>query len=184
MSSNDILYDIWQSYLASIDCFKIAVRSVNREEYHLLSNTDFLTTPSEKVNELIKKSRSNADDYVILSLWAVFERKLFEYIQRLSKKISDGDESEFKKKVQIKMEYEIEYWKIDAILDLFKVVVKPELIGRAKEIKKYRDWVAHRSPNKQAPPNVMPKTAYDILSGIMKCIESHPELKYAKDAIN
>ena len=183
MSSDNILFDIWQSYQATVDCFKIAGRSVNREEYHLLSRTNFLSTPSEKADELIRKSRSDADDYVILSLWAVFERKLFEYLQRISKNISESNRSDFNKKVQNKIENEIEYWKLDAILDLFKVVVNPELIGNAKQVKRYRDWVAHRNPNKGAPANVPPKTAYEILSNIIECIERYPELEDTRGTV-
>ncbi|TYT74474.1 hypothetical protein FIM25_09990 [Desulfobotulus mexicanus] len=72
--SNNVLDNIWQSYQATIDCFKIAGRSVKREEYQFLAKTNFIGTSPEKVDELIRKSRSDADDYVILSLWAVFER--------------------------------------------------------------------------------------------------------------
>jgi hypothetical protein len=181
MSSNNILQNIWQSYQATVDCFKIAGRSINREEYHLLNRTNFVGTPLDKADELIRKSRSDADDFVILSLWAVFERKLFEYLQRISKKVSKNNESDFNKKVQIKIENEIEYWKSDAILDLFKVVVSPELIGNAKQVKRYRDWVAHRNPNKGTPANVPPGTAYKILSSIIECIETHPDLEDARE---
>lgn len=181
MSSNNILHNIWQSYQATVDCFKIAGRSVNREKYQLLNRTNFIGTPPEKADELIRKSRSDADDYVILSLWAVFERKLFEYLQRISKKIADSNESNFNKELQNKIEDEIEYWKLDAILDLFKVVVSPELIGNAKQVKRYRDWLAHRNPKKGAPANVPPKTAYEILSRIIDCIETHPDLEDARE---
>lgn len=181
MSSNNILQNIWHSYQATIDCFKIAGRSINREEYHLLNRTNFIGTPPGNADELIRKSRSDADDHVILSLWVVFERKLFEYLERISKKISQNNESEFYKKVQIKIEDEIEYWKLDAILDLFKAVVSPELIGNAKQVKKYRDWVAHRNPNKGAPANVPPRTAYEILSSIIECIETHPDLEDVRE---
>ncbi len=60
----------------------------------------------------------------------------------------------------------IEYWKIDEILDVLKVIIDPDLIGQAKQIKKYRDWVAHRNIKKKSPPNVVPERAYSVLAEI------------------
>ena len=177
MSSSNILDDIWQSYQATVDCFKIAGRSVKRKEHRLLSGTNYQSKPFEESDKLIDKIRSDADDYVILSLWAVFERKLLEYLQRLSKEISEKKGSDFNKKVQNKIENEIEYWKLNDILDLFKVVVDPELIGNAKQVKRYRDWIVHRNLKKGKPDIVSPIKAYEILSDIIERLEGHPELQ-------
>ncbi len=84
-------------------------------------------------------------------------------------------QSEFNQKIHQKLEHEIEYWKIDDILNLFKVVIDPDLIGQAKQIKQYRDWVAHRNIGKGAPPNVTPKKAYEIISEILNKLEKHPD---------
>jgi len=47
---------------------------------------------------------------------------------------------------------EIDYWKPEDILDLLKHSLfkgDEQQIGRAKEVLKYRDWVAHgKNPNK------------------------------------
>lgn len=42
MSSTNILDDIWTIYQTTKDCLKIASRSVNKGEYHLLNKTDFV----------------------------------------------------------------------------------------------------------------------------------------------
>ncbi len=77
-----------------------------------------------------------------------------------------------------KVENEMEYWKSDDVLDLFKSVVNSDLIGNAKQVKKYRDWIAHKNPKKGPPSNVPPQTAYRILSEIITVVEQqHPELK-------
>ncbi len=75
----------------------------------------------------------------------------------------------------------MEYWKANDILDLFKVVLNPELIGRAKQVKKYRDWVAHRNPKKGQPTNVPPKSAFKILSCVIEQIETHAEFQHDTD---
>ncbi len=68
MSADDILRDIWQSYRATVDCFKIAGRSIARNEYRLFDNTEFQYKLSDEVQDAIRKSRSAADDYAILAL--------------------------------------------------------------------------------------------------------------------
>ncbi len=50
------------------------------------------------------------------------------------------------------------------------------LLGQAKQIKQYRDWVAHRNVSKAVPANVPPKKAYEILSEILWRLENHPDI--------
>jgi hypothetical protein len=43
------------------------------------------------------------------------------------------------------------------------------LIGQAKQILEYRDWIAHgRNPDKYPSANITPKFAYNTLSEIVK----------------
>jgi len=62
---------------------------------------------------------------------------------------------------------EIDYWKPEDILDLLKHSLfkgDEQQIGRAKEVLKYRDWVAHgKNPNKMPSSTITPKLAYDRL---------------------
>ena len=55
-------------------------------------------------------------------------------------------------------------WKIEDVLDLFKRDIDAQLIGDAKNIKKHRDWIAHRNPRRPSPGAVTPAFAYKILS--------------------
>ena len=41
--------------------------------------------------------------------------------------------------------------------------------------------LSHRNPKKGAPANVPPKTAYEILSSVIECIETHPDLENARE---
>ena len=71
-----------------------------------------------------------------------------------------------KKNLNIKYQ-EIDYWKPEDILDLLKLSLfkgNEQQIGRAKEVLKYRDWVAHgKNPNKLPSSTITPKLAYDRL---------------------
>ncbi len=74
MGSETPLDQIWESYQVMCDCLKIAQRGVSRKDMHLLNRTNFWTSPEEQAIQQIKKGRSDANDYVILSLWAAFEK--------------------------------------------------------------------------------------------------------------
>ncbi len=177
MSSANILEPVWDSYLTTSDCLKVASRSLEKGEFHLMSKTKFVSSPVDAAKQMIKESQTSIDNFVIVSLWAVFERKLLEYVQAEGRKLLQNIPSKFNAQIHKKVENEMEYWRTDDILDLFKTVVSTELIGNAKQVKKYRDWIAHKNPKKGLPPNVPPQTAYRILSDIIEAVEQHPELK-------
>jgi hypothetical protein len=176
MNSDKLLDEIWEAYQTTIDCLKIARRSVDKCEDHLLNRTNFVGLLPDAAGRLIESSRSGVDDYVILSLWAAFERTIHHYIQDECSKILDNNGTSFNKNIHSKIDQEVEYWGIDDTLDIFKAIVGPELIGNAKQIKKYRDWIAHRNPKKGPPANVLPVRAYKVLSDILSCLEQHPDL--------
>jgi len=175
MSSENPLGQIWDSYQVICDCLKIAQRGISKRDVSLLNRTNFLTNSEEESKNLVKKSRNDADDYAILSLWAAFERTIMEYLQIQGRRILISPRSEFNQKFHKKVEHEIEYWKIDDILNIFKVVIDPDIIGQAKQIKQYRDWVAHRNISKGKPPAITPQKAYEIISKILKKLEEHPD---------
>jgi hypothetical protein len=175
---SDTLLDfdnIWQTYQVTCDCLKVAQRSVLKKDLRLLSKTQLITMSEEQAGDWISKSRSDSSDYIILSLWAVFERIMIGYLQEQGKKILDDPPSGFNKKVYDKIESEIEYWRIGDILDIFKGAIDSHLIGNVKQIKAYRDWIAHHNIKKGAPENFPPHAAYEILSEVITQLKNHPE---------
>ena len=172
---------IWQAYQVTQDCLKIAQRSVAKEEIRLLDKTSFLTVSKDEAQNRIQHSHTDADDFVILSLWVKFERMLLDYVRSQGRKMLDQSPSEFTQKVHQRIEQEIEYWKTDAMLDLFKGILDANLIGQAKQIKRYRDWVAHRNIHKSMPPNVPPLKAYQILSEILDSLGKQPDFACAAE---
>ncbi|MEW6235905.1 MAG: hypothetical protein AB1656_11000 [Candidatus Omnitrophota bacterium] len=172
MSSKNVLDPIWRSYKTTIDCLKIAERVLENENISLKEKTKFAEWEKEEAEDRIYESRTFADDHVIVSLWAVFERKLLDYLQKEGNRLLLGAATNFSLQVHRKIESEMEYWKSDDILNIFKTVVDPDLIGNAKQVKKYRDWIAHKNPNKNAPSNISPLGAYEILKKIIMDLES------------
>ena len=179
MSSANLLDPIWTSYSTTVDSLKVTLRILEKGKNHLLNNTNFLYSPVDAAKQRVRDSQRDADNFVIVSLWAEFERKLLEYVQLEGKRLLRTPPTKFNTEVHKKVEDTIEYWRTDDMLDLFKSVVGGNLIGNAKNIKKYRDWIAHKNPRKGAPSNVPPQTAYKILSCIIGLIEQHANLTQA-----
>lgn len=166
MSAADALDTIWQSYIDTIDCLKVASRCISTGRIEHLDKTGFIQTSKPEAEKKISASRKNADEFLILSLWAVFERSLFFHLQKESDRILQSAQTKLTLGIHEKIKDEIEYWRVDDVLDLFKTHIDPNLIGNAKQVKKYRDWVAHRNPNKLPTTNVPPHMAYKVLSEI------------------
>ena len=73
---------------------------------------------------------------------------------------------------------EVEYWKPEDMLDIIKKSVFAEssknqqLVGLAKQILDYRNWIAHgKNPdNKQSVVNIIPSTVYNTLNEIITLV--------------
>lgn len=172
MKASDALNNAWHTYQVTRDCLQIASRSIESENLNFLKSTSFINSPIDKCKQDIMESRNNANDYVILSLWIIFERNLLEYCLIENEKSLNNNLNPLSKKISEKISNDIEYWRIDDVLDIFKSLVDPNLIGQAKQIKKYRDWIAHKNLKKPRPQSITPEMAHSVLLKITQIIES------------
>ncbi len=128
---------------------------------------DILTSSGLYVDEL--------EDLAILALWARFEKYLRSYFQSKTSCIAALRPTVICSNINSQLNKEIEYWKMNDILDVLKDAnngVDPNLIGQAKQIKQYRDWVAHGRPSKKSySASVTLQNSYITLSAIIKEIE-------------
>lgn len=178
MPINHSLDGIWQAYKTTLDCLKIAKRSIAKNDPCLLAKTNFMGAVKDEAEQQIEQSWANADDYVILSLWTAFERILLVYVQEENQRMLTETATCFTHSIQQKIADDTEYWRIDDVLDFFKTAISSDLIGQAKQVKRYRDWVAHRNEKKATPANVTPKMAYDILTEIIRQLTEHEYFQY------
>lgn len=161
---------IWRLYRVTKDCLKVAQRAVVRADVRFLEGTDFVReSPSDTIRQ-IGQSRSDSDDFVILSLWAAFERVTLSF-QR-GRKLLEARPASLAGRLYAKYERDVEYWRAEDVLDVFKENIDGALLGNAKRIKKYRDWVAHRNLRKPPPEDVTPEFACGVLSEILTQVEA------------
>ena len=171
MKTDNQLDQIWQTYRTTMDCLKIAGKTIKSGKLQLLTETRFAGSSAKKSAVWLKDSQMASNDFVILNLWVAFERIVIGYAQDKGTKIREQPPAWFSLSLYDKYENEVERWKIEDILDLFKKGIDENLIGDAKNVKKYRNWIAHKNPKKPIAP-VTPEFAYRILSELVKSIES------------
>jgi hypothetical protein len=172
MSVADPIEDIWQTFHITMDALRVALRAVRRADLRLLRDTHFIDGTQPAIAVDIEICRKAASDYAILSMWAIFERRIIAKIEAESRKMLDDPPSSFNDALFQKIEDAIEYWRTEEVLDLIKPLVGGDLVGNAKQIKKYRDWMAHKNPKKPSPANVTPEFDYRILSELSRQLAS------------
>jgi len=172
MRYDDPLAQIWTSYITTKDCFKIARRAVSTGMSAPLRNTGFVAMETSEAARSIDTSRTEAIEFTVLALWTVFERYIVEYIQGKSRKLADSNSVEVERRLGTKISESLEYWRFDELLALFKGAVDPTLLGNARQIKQFRDWVVHKNLKRGAPPRITPEAAYSVLSQIISDIRA------------
>lgn len=172
MSVTNAIEDIWQTFQITMDALKVALRVVRRADLRLLRDTHFIDSVQPAIEVDIEICRRAVSDHAILSMWAIFERQIIAKIAAESRKILDNPPSPFNCALFQKVEDAIEYWRTEEVLDLIKPLVGGDLVGDAKQIKKYRDWMAHKNPKKPSPANVTPEFAYRVLSELSRQLGS------------
>lgn len=158
----------WRGYVSAKDALLVTQRAADSRDHRLLLSTTVFASGRRRAT--IALGRQTLDDLAVVALWAEFERFLFEHLRRKAR-CSKIRPPEFSKRVQTKLTREVEYWRIDDVLDLYKGAVDPNLIGQAKQVKDFRDWIAHKNPRKPSPPNIVPTAAYALLTEIVAQIK-------------
>lgn len=169
MAFDNPLDEIWSRYELSMACFAVAKRTIaDRSKYETLwGKTEFANRRPE--SEAIDTSRRELDKLVIIALWARFEREIIEYVQNVADTIGNSQSVLFSNALRSKMKSEIERWRIDDILDLFKVLVNSELLGQIRQIKNFRDWIVHQNPaNEPRGRGVEAAYGYRILTQVLE----------------
>ncbi|MGO8820288.1 MAG: hypothetical protein ACLQO6_03550 [Desulfomonilaceae bacterium] len=175
MNPNSYTLDsIMELHKLTSDSLTIAIRAAKKPEIfkakELFADIGFPDVGDEETERQIQSSRKESQDLYVLLLWAVFERFIIDHAQTKLIHFIASCCPEAPKSARTATKNAIEYCNIDTLLDVFKAFVDPKLIGNAKQIKDYRDWVAHRNPRKLPDANTTPKSAHAVLSNIIRAI--------------
>ncbi len=137
----------------------------------LLINAGLADVSVEMVGSQIISARRVLQDYVILSVWVMFERLLIEFLQKLiATDVTLFVDNITRQMVVEQVRNDIERWKSDMMLDMVKPIISADTAGTLKKIKRHRDWIAHRNPA-ATPEKIDPRTAYELVREAARQIE-------------
>ncbi|CAG2145565.1 hypothetical protein [Cupriavidus plantarum] len=170
MISDYLLRPVYDAYIVASECFNVVDKIIRDQNAAFMHELPFTRETPQDAVVALQRARQQAADLAVLALFATFERMLIEQLQTARAWLALGRPVSYAARLADKFGKEVEYWRFHDVMDLFKPEVDVDLIGRAKQIKQYRDWIAHRNPSKPAPSVVTPELTFRVLSGLIEQI--------------
>jgi hypothetical protein len=164
MNSDNPLEPVYRAFLVASDCFKIATRMMGIRRKAFTRRARLIDADPEVAKKALRDARNQAADLAVLALFATFERFVIEHLQTANQLLAAGYPHQYSTRLAEKFQSEVEYWRFVEVLNLFKGEVDPDLIGEVKQVKQYRDWIAHQNPNRSAIKRIAPATAFEVLA--------------------
>ncbi|WP_150660037.1 hypothetical protein [Pandoraea sputorum] len=154
----------------SQETLNVAKRAAQRRNARPVGRTELGASKPNDATTALEGAEQQARELAVFALFVAFERYVVEHLQTAHERLTSGYPSAYSRRLAEKFKSEVAYWRFDEVLDLFKPDVGTEKIGRVKQIKKYRDWIAHRNTRKEAPLHTTPDATYILLSDVAEKI--------------
>jgi hypothetical protein len=174
---NNPLERVPDSYYFTRDALTITQRIIDQTLTDSSAASVLLRTQYEQssrdtaTNELLRCNEL-WEDYVILALWAEFERVLAQFIStRFPYLAQPNDTPPLQEALQKAHEKFIERAFTDDRINLFKKWVPDAYLTITHQIKDYRNWVAHQNAGRARPKRVDAETAYLCLTYFLEVID-------------
>ena len=168
MFSNSPLRPIVEAYRAGHDCFTIVATSLDLKGGERTKQKELHRADVENLSAVIETAEQQVSGLTVLALFASFERFLIEHLQTANRLLAAGYPPAYTAQLAKKFEGEVERWRFDAILGLFKHDVDPVLISEIMKIKRYRDWIAHQNPAKACAEPCNPERVFALLTDFIE----------------
>lgn len=160
---------IWQWYQIASDSLRISRRAalvLFPRPANLIQPkfSAFYDQPHEHVDSRLTFAGENIDNLVVLHIVATFERLLRDRVASVIES-SDLRKDGFKANIRRQCIADSEFWQYaDRLIDLFDSVSN-NLRMQAKQLVRFRDWVAHgrRLVEPEPPSNCTPVFAYQTV---------------------
>jgi hypothetical protein len=179
-STNTCLTPIVDAFITAQESLKVVKQIVKNPSQYPQSvlakmpNLFDSQVPRDRLNNSLKE----IEDLFVLNLWATFERWLRDYLQDKGDNLNITTPKKLGSQLYDHFTNEVEYWKPENMLDILKEGIffdslqNKQLVGHAKQILNYRNWIAHGRNPKRLPKitNLVPSTAYRTLNTIIDLI--------------
>lgn len=153
-----------RAYALERDVIKVLRRVIRNNDVASMRGTAFIARPVKDVEGEVQRFENRLDESAVRALWSTFERHIIDHA--VASIGVHGDSGPFAVSLRDYLTRQVEYARFDDLLDVYKKVVDSNLIGRAKQIKDYRDWIVHRNPRKIVP-STDSRSARDVLGAII-----------------
>ncbi len=168
-SSHDRFQAVW-------DWHRVAVRAIdvfeNEVKQRPESHVDTITSESPQVVlSQIGGCRDEFENFALLSLWALFEEAINDWLtQRVQwasvvPELDEGLRKGLSKRVQ--------HWSITEKIDALKTLIGEDVTKNLHAVRKWRDWVAHRKAGAR-PAAVDLEMAQSLLIAALTRLEMCP----------
>lgn len=162
---------IYATYELTRDGYKIVRKACSQGNTYVLANTMFSGKQSDDIAHSLDECASYIEEVTVISLWASFENSLREHVKGHFSCVANSTPGHYFLALHEKTLLEVEYWKFDDLLDLLKTRLASSDVGQAKQIKRFRDWIAHGKPaHKATPAKVPPGFAWKVLRTILSAL--------------
>lgn len=176
------LLPVLLAYMTTQESYKIAKRATKTREtkirQRLLQRTHLETKTVIDAEGIIEDSKEETDALFVLGIWAAFERFIRDDLQKRGQILCHSNPPILGSAIYKQLEKEIEFWKPAEMLDCLKESLfkdKMNLIGHAKQVLAYRDWVAHgKNPKNPPSTDMQPLSAYNTLNEIVETLLHYP----------
>ncbi len=132
-----------------------------------VSNTGLHGLTVKEGHEMLDQAEGQLDKLVAFALFAAFERTLRDYLSDNLDPIGANATTpqELGAKLHEFLRNGVDHWRLDDVIELYAPPVPDHDVSNAKNIRTYRNRVAHGT----APPNAIPPlTAYTQLTSFLK----------------
>lgn len=151
-----------QFFRSAMDAFKITRRVLDRRS-NPVSNTGLYGRTQDEGHAILDQAEEQLNKLVAFALFAAFERTLRDHLTSSLSPISGSSTipEELADKLAEFLRKNVDYWKIDDVIELFHPPAGESEVSNAKGIRTFRHHVAHG----ETPPNAIPpQTVYKQLT--------------------
>lgn len=160
---NTELDKVMEWYEVSLECQMIMHKLINKRPEIIPLESTLATKELKETLDLLTKSIEELNDLTIVSLVSIFEQTLLAQVREFIQHQMNPT-NQMTNQVTSYVIQQAERGKFTEIMDLFKSVVDPQIIGMVKQVYTYRNWVAHGNKSTKTPPKIDPILAYERLS--------------------
>ena len=150
----------------ALDVFEVEARE--RPERHV---AEVAAESQQEVLAGIGASREELENFALLSLWAMFEEVINDWLLRRVRWVRSGENLD--PRLQAGLARQVTHWRTAEKIEALAMLLGEETARDLQTVRKWRDWVAHRKRGAR-PTAVDFETAQALFDAVLTQLEACP----------